>query len=67
VTRCLWNWAGRPEVKLVAVTACPTGIAHTNTAAEDALGATDIVEADGVIVAAEKKIDRSRYGCGPHA
>lgn len=54
-------------MKLVAVTACPTGIAHTNTAAEDALGATDIAEADGVIVAADKKIDRSRYGCGPHA
>ncbi|MBT2447504.1 PTS sugar transporter subunit IIA [Streptomyces sp. ISL-43] len=76
--------AQRP-VKLVAVTACPTGIAHTYMAAEklqqaaDRLGVqmkvetqgsigaenvlsdNDVREADGVIIAADKEVDRERF------
>lgn len=71
--------------KIVAVTACPTGIAHTFMAAEslelkakelgisfrvekdgsggakDALTASEIAEADAVIVAADKNIDMSVF------
>ncbi|MEU8462594.1 fructose-specific PTS transporter subunit EIIC [Streptomyces sp. NPDC029003] len=74
---------GRP--KFVAVTACPTGIAHTYMAAEklrqaaDELGVdmkvetqgsigaenvlsdNDVREADGVIIAADKEVDRERF------
>lgn len=73
-------------MKFVAITACPTGIAHTYMAAEklqqtadglgygmkvetqgaigveNALSTSDIAEADGVIIAADKKIDKSRFG-----
>ncbi len=73
-------------MKFVAITACPTGIAHTYMAAEklqqtadglgygmkvetqgaigveNALSTADIAEADGVIIAADKKIDKSRFG-----
>ena len=72
-------------MKLLAVTACPTGIAHTYMAAEklaqaaEALGIemkvetqgsigaenvltdNDVMEADGVIIAADKDVDRSRF------
>ncbi|MEU4134247.1 fructose-specific PTS transporter subunit EIIC [Streptomyces wuyuanensis] len=73
------------RTRLLAVTACPTGIAHTNMAAErlvqaaDALGVdmkvetqgsigaenvfsdNDVREADGIIVAADKDVDLSRF------
>lgn len=73
------------RLKLLAVTACPTGIAHTYMAAEklqqaaEALGHdikvetqgsigaenvltdNDVSEADGVIVAADKDVDLSRF------
>ncbi|MFJ8825819.1 fructose-specific PTS transporter subunit EIIC [Streptomyces sp. NPDC102467] len=75
----------RKKLKLLAVTACPTGIAHTYMAAEklqqaaDALGIdmkvetqgsigaenvltdNDVKDADGVIIAADKDVDRSRF------
>ncbi|MFD9358982.1 fructose-specific PTS transporter subunit EIIC [Streptomyces sp. NPDC060031] len=77
--------SGRSPVKLVAVTACPTGIAHTYMAAEklqqaaDRLGVgmkvetqgsigaenlltdNDVREADAVIIAADKEVDRERF------
>ncbi|MGK5543981.1 fructose-specific PTS transporter subunit EIIC [Streptomyces sp. URMC 127] len=76
--------AGR-GLKLLAVTACPTGIAHTYMAAEKLAGAArelghamkvetqgsigaenvlserEIAEADGIIVAADKDVDLSRF------
>ncbi|MCI3903125.1 fructose-specific PTS transporter subunit EIIC [Streptomyces spectabilis] len=72
-------------MKLLAVTACPTGIAHTYMAAEklqqaaDRLGIdmkvetqgsigaenvlsdNDVREADGIIIAADKDVDRDRF------
>ncbi|MEU7184186.1 fructose-specific PTS transporter subunit EIIC [Streptomyces celluloflavus] len=72
-------------LKLLAVTACPTGIAHTYMAAEklaqaaealgheikvetqgsigveNALTDNDVESADGVIIAADKDVDRSRF------
>ncbi|MEU4927086.1 fructose-specific PTS transporter subunit EIIC [Streptomyces yokosukanensis] len=75
----------RRQVKLLAVTACPTGIAHTYMAAEklaqaaasrgiamkvetqgsigaeNVLDDNDVREADGVIVAADKDVDLSRF------
>ncbi|MBT2507581.1 PTS sugar transporter subunit IIA [Streptomyces sp. ISL-98] len=72
-------------MKLLAVTACPTGIAHTYMAAEKlaqaaerlgidmkvetqgSIGAenvmsdNDVKDADGVIIAADKDVDRSRF------
>lgn len=77
--------SGQRPVKVVAVTACPTGIAHTYMAAEklqqaaDRLGVrmkvetqgsigaenvlsdNDVREADGVIIAADKEVDRERF------
>ncbi|WP_283164923.1 fructose-specific PTS transporter subunit EIIC [Streptomyces sp. HU2014] len=74
-----------PGLKLLAVTACPTGIAHTYMAAEKlaqaaqalgheikvetqgSIGAenvltdNDVREADGIIVAADKDVDLSRF------
>ncbi|MEV7197803.1 fructose-specific PTS transporter subunit EIIC [Streptomyces sp. NPDC093510] len=71
--------------KLLAVTACPTGIAHTYMAAEKlsqaaerlgvdmkvetqgSIGAenvltdNDVRDADGIIIAADKDVDRSRF------
>ncbi|MFF4502456.1 fructose-specific PTS transporter subunit EIIC [Streptomyces sp. NPDC001401] len=73
------------RLKLLAVTACPTGIAHTYMAAEklaqaaesrgigmkvetqgsigaeNILGDNDVRTADGVIVAADKDVDLSRF------
>ncbi|WP_030941646.1 fructose-specific PTS transporter subunit EIIC [Streptomyces sp. NRRL S-646] len=73
------------RLKLLAVTACPTGIAHTYMAAEklaqaaesrgidmkvetqgsigaeNVLGDNDVRTADGVIVAADKDVDLSRF------
>ncbi|WUG01941.1 fructose-specific PTS transporter subunit EIIC [Streptomyces sp. NBC_00467] len=73
------------KVRLLAVTACPTGIAHTYMAAEkltqaaEALGVeikvetqgsigaenvltdNDVRNADGIIIAADKDVDRSRF------
>ncbi|MEV8319412.1 fructose-specific PTS transporter subunit EIIC [Streptomyces sp. NPDC059900] len=73
------------KLKLLAVTACPTGIAHTYMAAEKlsqaaeslgidmkvetqgSIGAenvltdNDVREADGIIIAADKDVDRSRF------
>ncbi|MCX4881192.1 fructose-specific PTS transporter subunit EIIC [Streptomyces sp. NBC_00847] len=73
------------SVKLLAVTACPTGIAHTYMAAEklaqaaasrgidmkvetqgsigaeNVLDDNDVSTADGVIVAADKDVDLSRF------
>ncbi|MFI9254383.1 fructose-specific PTS transporter subunit EIIC [Streptomyces sp. NPDC053069] len=75
----------RRQVKLLAVTACPTGIAHTYMAAEklaqaaasrgiemkvetqgsigaeNVLDDNDVRSADGVIVAADKDVDLSRF------
>ncbi|MGW3203156.1 fructose-specific PTS transporter subunit EIIC [Streptomyces sp. NPDC001135] len=75
----------RRQVKLLAVTACPTGIAHTYMAAEklaqaaasrgvemkvetqgsigaeNVLDDNDVRRADGVIVAADKDVDLSRF------
>ncbi|NLU70773.1 PTS transporter subunit EIIA [Streptomyces sp. HNM0574] len=72
-------------MRLLAVTACPTGIAHTYMAAEkltqaaeargvsmkvetqgsigseNVLTDNDINEADGVIIAADKDVDRERF------
>ncbi|MEW2531047.1 PTS fructose transporter subunit IIABC [Streptomyces sp. NPDC047071] len=76
---------GQKRLKLLAVTACPTGIAHTYMAAEklqqaaDRLGVdmkvetqgsigaenvlsdNDVREADGIIIAADKDVDRGRF------
>ncbi|MEV6398719.1 fructose-specific PTS transporter subunit EIIC [Streptomyces sp. NPDC051907] len=76
---------GQRKLRLLAVTACPTGIAHTYMAAEklaqaaEALGVeikvetqgsigaenvlsdNDVNDADGVIIAADKDVDRSRF------
>ncbi|MEV5610945.1 fructose-specific PTS transporter subunit EIIC [Streptomyces sp. NPDC052225] len=75
----------RKKLKLLAVTACPTGIAHTYMAAEklqqaaDAAGIdmkvetqgsigaenvltdNDVKAADGIIIAADKDVDRARF------
>ncbi|MEV0374167.1 fructose-specific PTS transporter subunit EIIC [Streptomyces sp. NPDC050636] len=72
-------------LKLLAVTACPTGIAHTYMAAEklaqaagslgheikvetqgsigaeNVLSDNDVKNADGIIIAADKDVDRSRF------
>ncbi|WP_030672747.1 fructose-specific PTS transporter subunit EIIC [Streptomyces sp. NRRL B-1347] len=77
--------SGQKRLKLLAVTACPTGIAHTYMAAEklqqaaDRLGVdmkvetqgsigaenvlsdNDVREADGIIIAADKDVDRDRF------
>ncbi|WP_432037025.1 fructose-specific PTS transporter subunit EIIC [Streptomyces cucumeris] len=74
-----------PGLKLLAVTACPTGIAHTYMAAEklartaeslghsmkvetqgsigaeNVLSDNDVRQADGIIIAADKDVDRSRF------
>ncbi|MEU6590636.1 fructose-specific PTS transporter subunit EIIC [Streptomyces sp. NPDC046881] len=76
---------GRQPLRLLAVTACPTGIAHTYMAAEklaqaaasrgiemkvetqgsigaeNVLDDNDVRHADGVIVAADKDVDLSRF------
>ncbi|PGH50098.1 PTS fructose transporter subunit IIB, partial [Streptomyces sp. Ru87] len=73
------------RLRLLAVTACPTGIAHTYMAAEkltraaeaaghamkvetqgsigaeNVLSDNDVAEADGIIVAADKDVDPSRF------
>ncbi|MDO0914438.1 fructose-specific PTS transporter subunit EIIC [Streptomyces sp. DT2A-34] len=75
----------RKRLKLLAVTACPTGIAHTYMAAEklaqaaesrgiemkvetqgsigaeNVLDDNDVSTADGIIVAADKDVDLSRF------
>ncbi|AEM87725.1 fructose-specific PTS transporter subunit EIIC [Streptomyces violaceusniger] len=77
--------ASGPGLKLLAVTACPTGIAHTYMAAEklaqaaeslghsmkvetqgsigaeNVLSDNDVSQADGIIIAADKDVDRSRF------
>ncbi|MFJ1867828.1 fructose-specific PTS transporter subunit EIIC [Streptomyces sp. NPDC088097] len=77
--------SGSRRLKFVAVTACPTGIAHTYMAAEklqqaaaelgvdmkvetqgsigaeNVLSDNDVREADGVIIAADKEVDRERF------
>ena len=77
--------SGRKRLKLLAVTACPTGIAHTYMAAEklqqaaerlgvdlkvetqgsigaeNVLSDNDVRDADGIIIAADKEVDRSRF------
>ncbi|MFI8104227.1 fructose-specific PTS transporter subunit EIIC [Streptomyces sp. NPDC086023] len=77
--------AGQKRLKLLAVTACPTGIAHTYMAAEklqqaaDRLGVgmkvetqgsigaenvlsdNDVKQAEGIIIAADKEVDRDRF------
>ncbi|MBL1101288.1 fructose-specific PTS transporter subunit EIIC [Streptomyces coffeae] len=74
-----------PGLKLLAVTACPTGIAHTYMAAEklaqaaeslghsmkvetqgsigaeNVLSDNDVRDADGIIIAADKDVDRTRF------
>ncbi|MFI8941487.1 fructose-specific PTS transporter subunit EIIC [Streptomyces syringium] len=76
---------GGPRLRLLAVTACPTGIAHTYMAAEklvqaaqalghemkvetqgsigaeNVLSDNDVIQADGIIVAADKDVDLSRF------
>lgn len=75
--------------KIVAITSCPVGVAHTYMAAENLenagkemgydvkvethgsigvenrLSASDIAQADGVIIAADTKIDKSRFNGKP--
>lgn len=75
----------RKKLKLLAVTACPTGIAHTYMAAEklsqaaeslgidmkvetqgsigaeNVLSDNDVRAADGIIIAADKDVDRERF------
>ncbi|MEV0258091.1 fructose-specific PTS transporter subunit EIIC [Streptomyces sp. NPDC050732] len=77
--------SGQRRLKLLAVTACPTGIAHTYMAAEklsqaaeslgidmkvetqgsigaeNVLSDNDVRDADGIIIAADKDVDRSRF------
>ncbi|MET3986548.1 fructose-specific PTS transporter subunit EIIC [Streptomyces sp. PvR034] len=77
--------SGQERVRLLAVTACPTGIAHTYMAAEKlqqaaerlgidmkvetqgSIGAenvltdNDVRQADGIIIAADKEVDRERF------
>ena len=77
--------SNQPRKRLIAVTACPTGVAHTFLAAEalraeasrqqvelrvetqgsmgvgDRLSASDIAGADAVIIAADTKVDLSRF------
>lgn len=77
--------SGHKRLKLLAVTACPTGIAHTYMAAEkltqaaaelgvdmkvetqgsigaeNVLSDNDVREADGIIIAADKEVDRERF------
>lgn len=77
--------ASGPGLKLLAVTACPTGIAHTYMAAEklaqaaeslghsmkvetqgsigaeNVLSDNDVSDADGIIIAADKDVDRGRF------
>ncbi|MFJ3840530.1 fructose-specific PTS transporter subunit EIIC [Streptomyces sp. NPDC090054] len=77
--------SGPERLKLLAVTACPTGIAHTYMAAEklrqaaaelgvdmkvetqgsigaeNVLSDNDVREADGIIIAADKEVDRERF------
>ncbi|UQX01420.1 fructose-specific PTS transporter subunit EIIC [Streptomyces sp. RerS4] len=77
--------SGPRRPKLLAVTACPTGIAHTYMAAEklqqaaeelgvdmkvetqgsigaeNVLSDNDVREADGIIIAADKEVDRERF------
>ncbi|RSS71767.1 fructose-specific PTS transporter subunit EIIC [Streptomyces sp. WAC06614] len=77
--------SGRRRPKVLAVTACPTGIAHTYMAAEklqqaaerlgvdikvetqgsigaeNILSDNDVSEADGIIIAADKEVDRERF------
>ncbi|WP_449349553.1 fructose-specific PTS transporter subunit EIIC [Streptomyces shaanxiensis] len=77
--------SGEQRLKLLAVTACPTGIAHTYMAAEklaqaaasrgidmkvetqgsigaeNVLDDNDVSSADGIIVAADKDVDLSRF------
>jgi len=72
-------------MKILAVTACPVGIAHTymaaenlqkagkklgidikvetqgSTGVENALTDRDIEEADGIIIAADKNVDKERF------
>ncbi|MEU9113112.1 fructose-specific PTS transporter subunit EIIC [Streptomyces sp. NPDC048483] len=76
---------GGQGLKLLAVTACPTGIAHTYMAAEklaqaarslgheikvetqgsigaeNVLSDNDVRDADGIIIAADKDVDRGRF------
>ncbi|MFD0379004.1 fructose-specific PTS transporter subunit EIIC [Streptomyces sp. NPDC127112] len=76
---------GAGRRKLLAVTACPTGIAHTYMAAEklqqaaaelgvdmkvetqgsigaeNVLSDNDVRQADGIIIAADKEVDRARF------
>ncbi|MEV7547396.1 fructose-specific PTS transporter subunit EIIC [Streptomyces sp. NPDC089915] len=76
---------GQERLRLLAVTACPTGIAHTYMAAEklqqaaaelgvemkvetqgsigaeNVLSDNDVREADGIIIAADKEVDRARF------
>ncbi|ANU23260.1 PTS fructose transporter subunit IIABC [Planococcus donghaensis] len=80
---------GSTQKKILAVTACPTGIAHTYMAAEklnerakdlgislkvetngssgvkNRLTAEDIAEADAIIVAADTKVEMSRFDGKP--
>ena len=75
--------------KILAITACPTGIAHTYMAAENlekkaaemgislkaetqgsagaknVLTAEEIAHADGIIIAADKNVEMSRFGGKP--
>lgn len=77
--------AAESGLKLLAVTACPTGIAHTYMAAEkltqaaeargigmkvetqgsigaeNALSDNDVAQADGIIIAADKDVERDRF------
>ncbi|WP_330266527.1 fructose-specific PTS transporter subunit EIIC [Streptomyces griseorubiginosus] len=77
--------SGEQRLKLLAVTACPTGIAHTYMAAEklaqaaasrgidmkvetqgsigaeNVLDDNDVSSADGIIIAADKDVDLSRF------
>ncbi len=55
-----------PVKRLVPVTSCPTGIAHTSLAAQGLpKAAGELAAADAVSVAADTKVDLSRFGGKP--
>ena len=53
--------------RVLAVTACPTGIAHTYMAAgaKNVLTAEEIANCDGIIIAADKNVETARFDGKP--
>ena len=68
--------AGDGKIRVLAVTACPTGIAHTygitikvetngSGGAKNVLTAKEIEECDGIIIAADKSVETARFDGKP--